>query len=80
MSLIVKDSRNYNTALSFRGRKINQIKTSAAVLGWNGPNNIRDSRIEGICVYGFLQLKRINLISELYTSAVAGQYYPTKHL
>ncbi|CAG2234463.1 unnamed protein product [Mytilus edulis] len=72
MSLIVKDSRNYNTALSFRGRKINQIKTSAAVLGWNGPNNIRDSRIEGICVYGFLQLKRINLISELYTSAVAG--------
>ncbi|VDH98836.1 Hypothetical predicted protein [Mytilus galloprovincialis] len=71
MSLIVEDSRNLYTGISFRGRKIKQTKTSVAVLGWNGPNNIRDSRIEVKCVYGILQLKRINLISELYTSAVA---------
>ncbi|CAG2250908.1 PCF11 [Mytilus edulis] len=65
------DSRYLITALSFRGRKIKQTKTSAAVHGWNGPISIRDSRIEVKYVYGILQLKRINLVSELYTSAVA---------
>ena len=79
MSLIVQDSRYLITALSFRGRKIKQTKTSAAVHEWNGPISIRDSRIEVKYVYGILQLKRINLVSELYTSAVAGQYYLTKH-
>ncbi|CAG2189258.1 unnamed protein product [Mytilus edulis] len=74
MSLIVQDSRYLITALSFRGRKIKQTKTSAAVHGWNGPISIRDSRIEVKYVYGILQLKRINLVSELYTSAVAGKY------